>query len=126
MKTEEANQIIHEYAIVLEITSSTATSETFLPYPINEIKKAIKIALLFEKDTIQIEALKAGYLRLATFIPIEEAQVIFRFEKYAFEKAEKVLPYRVKNPEDKMLMKKYAEIQKKIARKMEELLHEIS
>lgn len=130
MKIEEANKVIHDYSLVMEITSnSTASSITFLPYPINEIKKAIKIALLVEGDSSQIEVLKTGYIRLATFIPIEEAQVILRFENYAFEKyyaGKKVLPNKIQYPNDEMLKKKYAEIQKKIARKMKELLREIS
>jgi len=127
MKTEEPDKIIHDYGIILEIGSSISTAfpVNFLPYPIDEIKKAIKIALLYEKDLSMREALKSAYISLAEFIPLEDALIVFRFEKFAMEKSNK-LPYKIEKPEDQLLQKKYTEIHKKIAKKMEELLSEIN
>ncbi len=132
MKIEEANKIIHEYGIILEIGSSTFFStvmpETFLPYSIKEIKKAIKLALFFEKDTKQITALTCSFIRLADFIPLEEALIIFQFEKWIHEwySTEKVSPNEALDIKSHPLRKKSVEIFKKVAKKMEELINEIN
>ncbi|MFO7686379.1 MAG: hypothetical protein R6V60_09800 [Desulfobacterales bacterium] len=68
MTTERAEKIIQTYGPVLEEKSKKPmhiADESKLPYPKDQIKKAIIYALLYEKDLKQKDALEGGYIELA-------------------------------------------------------------
>jgi len=92
-----ATEIVSDYGAMLEKTSDLilGASEEYLPYPKDEIQKAIEVLLRFlnkqnswnnvkgkypdlAKTIITNEfygALRAGYIELAKFIPKEEADI---------------------------------------------------
>ena len=62
--------IIHEYGRVMEENfPSWVADESKLPYPKQEIKKALISALRDEDDFVMKELLKAGYIQLANWQP---------------------------------------------------------
>lgn len=86
MTPTEAEDIINEYGVVLENTSSMVfgAPETALPFARDIIKQAIKEALAYLKRnprtsrgdfTKDIDLLKIAYASLANFIPAEDARI---------------------------------------------------
>lgn len=119
----ETEKIISEYGKVMELNSGySATSERFLPFPKKQIKAAILSALIQEKDKTQRESLRAGYIRLATFLSDDDATVIARFESRMLEKSTNT---KLAHPEDLSLQARYSEIQNNIAKDMKILTKEI-
>lgn len=87
MKIRKAEQIVQEYGRVLERAASMGfgAPESLLPYSKDEIKEAIRLALLLLEPSRSRsgdpqlehmhEMLRVGYVELARFIPDEEAKI---------------------------------------------------
>ncbi len=87
MELRKAEQIVQVYGQVLERTASMVygTPQSLLPYPKDEIKQAIRLALLPLEASREgsrdpelehmREMLRVGYVELARFIPDEEAKI---------------------------------------------------
>ena len=77
--SQNYQEIVNKYGKIIESINFMlifGASESLLPYPKEVIKDALKIALQFEsqkekQDNNLIEALKNGYINLASFIPLE-------------------------------------------------------
>jgi hypothetical protein len=87
MEIRKAEQLVQEYGRVLERTASMVygAPQSLLPYSKDEIKQAIRLALLPleasrrgsgdpELEHMR-EMLRVGYVELARFIPDEEAKI---------------------------------------------------
>ena len=87
MELRKAEQIVQVYGQVLERTATMVygAPQSLLPYPKDEIKRAIRVALLALEASrkgsrdpeleYMREMLRVGYVELARFIPDEEAQI---------------------------------------------------
>lgn len=72
--TAECERIINQYGAVLQKTAhlTFGAPESMLPYNKEQIKSAIKVALVLADETSK-EQLRIGYVELARFIPDVEA-----------------------------------------------------
>jgi len=70
MNIEEASPIVKAYGPLLEDSVGVvAIDEKFLPFPKNDIKRALKTSILYANNPKLFQALYEGYISLSTWQP---------------------------------------------------------
>lgn len=131
------DEIIQQYAAILEYGQYTARSTSALQFPIKDIQDALNAAWIITElredkgDVWKLKyqnALEDSYLHMAIFIPQEDYEVVALYESLRQAIADKSIS-DVKRREDLqtlgVITPKYIEVQRSIATKMRKLASEL-
>lgn len=119
MTIDDAEKIIKDFGQIQEIASAVglAIPEQFLPYPKAKIKEAFQYAFKLS-DTDGKGRLKEAYIYIPTYVPIEDAVIVFRYTNYLANE-------KTAREEDASLREEWQKIMNRISNEMEDYSQEM-